>query len=144
MAFVLSIYPILYHVTFTLNMIEKLDTKISPLNLTLASCPGLWDIFKTPALLYYVVCVPVEVCTHAQLTCAPHVACLKFQFESSIYLGSMCQSICCWQQRHRTVSFPLGVLDIPFGFGMSSFHSPETHSVLKHRDWSVVRTKLEA
>lgn len=73
MAFVLSIYPILYHVAFTLNMIEKLDTKISPLNLTLASCPGLWGIFKTSALLYYVFCVPVKfVLTHSWLV--PHMS----------------------------------------------------------------------
>lgn len=77
MAFVLSIDLNLYHVAFTLHMTEKLDTKISPLNLTLSSPPGLWGIFKTPALLYYVSCVSVEVCTHAQLTCAPHVACFE-------------------------------------------------------------------
>lgn len=77
MAFVLSIDPILDHVAFTLHMTEKLDTKIFPLNLTLASCPGLWDILKTPALLYYVSCVSDEVCIHTQLTCAPHVACFE-------------------------------------------------------------------
>lgn len=65
MAFVISIYLILYHVAFTLNMTEKLDTKIFPLNLTPASRPSLWDVFKTPALLYYVPCVLAEVCTHA-------------------------------------------------------------------------------
>lgn len=68
-------------------MTEKLDTKIFPLNLALASRLGLWDVFKTSALLYYVLYGPAEVCTHAQLTCAPHVTCFEVSVWEFYLLG---------------------------------------------------------
>lgn len=117
-----------------------MDAKVFPLNLTLCHVPVCGDIFKMPDLLCCVSYVLAQVCIHEEST---HVSLvLKFQFESSIYLGSMCQSICCWKQRHKTVSFSPGVLYIPSGFGMSSFHSSQP--VLMHREHSVVSTKLEA